>query len=143
MRYRVGGIVAAAAVAVCLALSFGCSNRKSVYPAHGTVVDAAGNPVAGALVVFHPAGGDSKDPDLPRATTDEDGSYKLTTYANGDGAPAGDYTVTIEVRPRKKTPFERESGDQLGGRFAKAEGSPFHFKIEAKSENSLDPIQLP
>jgi hypothetical protein len=143
MRYRIGGIVVASALAVCLALSFGCSGRKSVYPAHGTVVDAAGKPVAGALVVFHPAGGDSKDPDLPRATTGDDGAFKLTTFDNGDGAPAGNYTITIEVRPPKTSPFAPESGDLLGGRFAKAEGSPFHFKIEAKSDNALDPIQLP
>jgi len=54
-----------------------------------------GKGLANATVIFHtqnPAEGFIK----PRATTDADGGFAMTTYESGDGAPVGDYEVTIE-----------------------------------------------
>jgi hypothetical protein len=47
------------------------------------------------MVVFHPVG--NADPKAPRpfATLEKDGSFELSTYDTRDGAPVGDYAVTL------------------------------------------------
>lgn len=89
------------------AIMLGCGGpdefRHSVYPAGG-VVTKAGTPVANATVIFHPV--DPKTIQLPTGrkgieiakpttTTDKDGKFDLSTYLAKDGAPAGEYKVTI------------------------------------------------
>jgi predicted phosphodiesterase len=70
-------------------------NRKAVHPVRG-VVYVDGVPAANASIVFH-----MKEPGAkaPRRTCDglieSDGSFALSTYAPSDGAPAGEYVVTI------------------------------------------------
>ena len=54
-----------------------------------------GNPAHGAVVILHPSNGEATT-NRPRAKTDAKGEFTLTTFTNGDGAPAGDYTVTVE-----------------------------------------------
>jgi hypothetical protein len=47
----------------------------------------------GAFVVLHPL-----SPLItthPQATVRADGSFEVSTYAEGDGAPAGDYLVSV------------------------------------------------
>jgi len=118
------------------------SDRKTVHPARGKVVDAAGKPVAGATLIFHPL--DDKDDarHKPAATTDAEGNYALTTYVQDDGAPAGDYAVTVEWRPIPKSPMEPEQPDRLKGRFRDPKSSPFKATIK-QGTNELRPIQLP
>ncbi|AMV30396.1 hypothetical protein VT84_38745 [Gemmata sp. SH-PL17] len=77
------------------------------------------------------------------ARTDEQGNYALTTYAEGDGAPAGDYIITITWPVPKKTPFEPEGGDQLAGKLAKPERSPHKFTVSKQSDQEVPVITLP
>ncbi len=80
-----------------LLAALGCGKsdgRKPVFPVSG-VATAKGEPMAGAMISFHPL----NDPD-PRAlkaqaTAGKDGRFALTTYTSGDGVPAGEYAVTI------------------------------------------------
>ena len=65
----------------------GGNGRKAVYPAKGRVVDAAGQPLAGALVVLHPADKLDDNAHKPAARAADDGSFALTTYVENDGAP--------------------------------------------------------
>jgi hypothetical protein len=113
-----------------------CSKgRRTVHPVRGRVVDAAGKPAAGALVIFHPSDDPDHDPNKPRGTTDAEGYFSLTTYEQGDGAPEGDYNVTVEWRPRKKTPFSAEPADKLGGRYNNPGTTPFrgiHMDAETR-----------
>ncbi|QJW93734.1 hypothetical protein FTUN_1245 [Frigoriglobus tundricola] len=55
-----------------------------------------GAPMGGALVTFHPA---TQPPGAraiaPSTTAGASGRYTVTTYVTGDGAPAGEYAVTI------------------------------------------------
>ena len=68
----------------------GSSDRMAVSPVQGKVF-YQGQPVTGAQVVFL-----SKD-SAPAATaiTQADGSFRLTTYEEEDGAAPGPYVVTI------------------------------------------------
>ncbi len=94
--------VRTAAAAAILALA-GCQqapppDRLPVVPVEGALT-FDGRPIPGALVVFHPTDTallDRLPP--PRATVREDGTFTLTTYVAGDGAPVGAYKVTVEWR---------------------------------------------
>jgi hypothetical protein len=85
--------------ALSVGLISGCGKaepeREAVHPVSGKVL-FDGKPAAGAFVVFHPAERDKFPP--PTATVDAQGNYSLSTYVTGDGAPAGEYTVTAVLR---------------------------------------------
>jgi len=94
------------ATAVFGASTPGCggSGKPAAIPATGKVMFKKATPTDGALVVFHPV-----DPNFektiggkPFGKVKEDGSFSLTTYADGDGAPEGEYGVTIDWRPKPK-----------------------------------------
>jgi hypothetical protein len=69
------------------------ANRVVVYPVAGTVF-VAGRPADNVRVMFHPlaAGG---TPLFPVGVSRADGTFQLTTMKAGDGAPAGEYVVTV------------------------------------------------
>jgi hypothetical protein len=132
-----------AAVVCVIGLASSCSNgRKPVFPVHGQVLDAKQKPAVGALVVFHPVDADPKVPLKPLGKVDENGRFTLTTYVNGDGAPIGDYRITITWPTPKKTPFDPEGGDQLRGRYAHPERSLHLFTVENKPDNEVPTIRL-
>jgi len=70
-------------------------SRPPTHPASGLVL-AEGSPVAGATVVFHPAGNGTASPRSAVGMTGTDGRFRLKTFRDGDGAVAGSYIVTIE-----------------------------------------------
>jgi hypothetical protein len=72
----------------------GKSDRIAVHPFRSKVVFSAPE-AASAMVVFHPVG--NADPKAPRsfATLEKDGSFELSTFDTRDGAPVGDYAVTL------------------------------------------------
>jgi hypothetical protein len=126
--------------AVFLALMAGCRremfpDRKPVVPVTGKIV-AGGKPAAGAVVCFHPL-----DDPGPRALRSNgrvgaDGSFALTTYAVSDGAPSGEYVVTIYWADPSKAPPDDEDEDSsdlppdlLKGRFAARETSPLRARV--------------
>jgi hypothetical protein len=131
-------LVVAAALAVLVPA---CSKggQKPVFPVKGEVRFKT-KPAEGALVVFHPVDGDD-DPNKPRATVGADGSFELTTYNANDGAPAGEYVVTVRWPAPKKTPFDGEGGDRLGGRYANPKTSKIRFTI-GQETTQLPPIEL-
>ncbi len=49
-----------------------------------------------ATVVLHPVNQTAADQPKPRGKVNADGSFTLTTHTEGDGAPAGEYRVTVE-----------------------------------------------
>ena len=74
----------------------GCGSdesRTQTYPVSGTIA-REGKPAADVLVRFHPA---KPSPELTTLTTrtDTSGHYSLSTYLANDGAPAGDYVVSV------------------------------------------------
>ena len=50
---------------------------------------------ANANIAFHPVDPEKSNGRCPVATTQQDRSFELTTYSMCDGAPAGDYAVTV------------------------------------------------
>jgi hypothetical protein len=133
--WRAGGLVFALVLAGC------GDGRKPVFPVKGQVLDADGKPAAGAKVIFHPP--DMKDPQAvsPVGIVEEDGTFGLTTYNKGDGAPAGNYAVTIQWPLPGANPFGRNPGDRLNGRFAFVSKSPFKATV-AQESTTLEPFRL-
>jgi hypothetical protein len=100
-------------------------------------VFAGGKAAAGAFVLFIPAleAADSPVP-RPRATVKEDGSFVLSTYGEEDGAPAGDYLVTVTW-----SPSDRDDEDKLGGRYKDRAKTPLKATVKEGS-NELPAFQV-
>lgn len=127
----------------CMLLIAGCGKgQKAVYKVHGQVFDAKKKPAVGAIVTFHPADADPNEM-KPIGKVDEQGNYTLTTYTEGDGAPEGEYTITIIWPTPKKTPFDVDHGDQLKGALARPEKSQHKFTVEKKPDQEVPAIALP
>lgn len=131
------------AVLAQLVFCAGCSAESEGPPtvpvAGKLLVD--GQPAAGAQVIFHPA--DSHDFDRrgsrPTGRVTADGTFQMTTYQPNDGAPAGDYVVTVywAQDPESLEP----SPDRLKQRFLNPALSKIHVAV-IKSTTELTPIEL-
>lgn len=102
-------------------------------------------PLAGALVTFHPKG--QKDVHTVPSTgmTKEDGTFALTT-GKKDGAPAGEYLVTIicTKMPDSKKGLSTggvDSEDILQGAYAIRDASKITVTV-ANGKNQLEPFNL-
>ena len=73
---------------VCL---LGCSPKVPLYPVTGTV-EYQGKPLTTGVVAFHHSDGVSP---LAKGEIQQDGKFTLETFQPGDGAVAGDYSVTV------------------------------------------------
>lgn len=126
------------AIAVCgLPACQPGTGRKPTFPVTGKVL-LNGKPAEHATVVLHPT---SAGPDEPRphGTVGPDGSFKLTTYEPDDGAPAGDFRVTVELwlagRP------EEGPTSRLPAKYAKPDTSGLTVTVNA-GPTELKPIEL-
>lgn len=74
----------------------GCSRSgASIAPVAGRVV-VDGKPAGAATVTLHPVNPGAEFKDVrPTGQTDADGRFALTTFAHNDGAPSGEYRVTV------------------------------------------------
>lgn len=119
-----------------------CGNgkdRKSVYPARGQVF-FQGKPATGALVLFHEINGPASQEVRPHGQVDQNGDFVLTTYETNDGAPAGDYVVTIDWR--QLIPGRGGTGPSLlPPEYGVSGRSPFRATIRAES-NTLPPFRI-
>lgn len=115
------------ALAVIFLFFAGCGS-KSIYPVHGKIVDADGQPMTdlkGGAVEFD--GGDSKT--SANAAIGEDGSFQLSTSRAGDGAHVGKHRVAITRRylgPENPVPAIIEP------RYEKFETSGLEVTVEPK-----------
>lgn len=130
-------VLALAGSFVCV----GCGGedwQAETHPASGRITINGEAPV-GAVVELHSTG---EKPDVrnsrPWGIVQEDGSYTLTTYERGDGAPSGEYAVIIKWPPDVSQP---SLADRLNGAYANPERSPWTVTIN-DGENKLTPIEI-
>jgi hypothetical protein len=117
-----------------------CSSEKKADPNQKPVHLVSGKltvgtkPAVGAYILLIPQ--NSSDP-RPRGTVEADGSFKLSTYGEFDGAPAGDYVVTVSW------PAEGREGaaDQLKGRYSNPANSKLKVTVK-EGNNELPPFEL-
>jgi len=127
-------------------MTFGRGNpdgdRLAVHPVVGKLL-VAGQPAAGATIVLHP-----QDPSIPtevRPTAQvlADGTFKVTTYEPGDGAPLDDYKLTVEWRRL----VDQGQGELLPGPnvipavYGKPESTPMRVTVKEGTTN-LGPLEI-
>jgi len=113
--------------------------QASTYPAQGRIT-INGKPPEGAVVELHSRG--EEKPDVrnsrPWGIVQSDGTYSLSTYEKSDGAPPGEYAVTIRWPPDVSQP---SFADRLGGAYSTTRKSKWSVTIE-EGENELPPIEI-
>jgi 5-hydroxyisourate hydrolase-like protein (transthyretin family) len=88
-----------------------------------------GSPAEGVSVTCQDVNGvDKENPTVSGATTDQDGSFAISTYKAGDGVPDGDYVLTFFLA--EMNPFTKEFGpDKLNDRYKDPKTSKFKFSM--------------
>lgn len=140
---RLRTVLAAAAVALLMA---SCSKSNApeqlpVFPVEGKLT-LDGQAAPGAFIVLHPVGHELPKTAQPKARVSPDGTFKIGTYSQGDGAPEGEYVLTAEWKK-----LVTKDGDTLPGpnvlpqELAKPTTSTFKVKV-AQGKNELEPLQL-
>ncbi|MDB5313218.1 MAG: hypothetical protein JWO38_7420 [Gemmataceae bacterium] len=123
-------------------ISCGGPRQKPTYPTDGKLL-ISGQPVGNVTVFLNPL--NSPDPELTRAyaTTKSDGTFSLTTYAAYDGAPEGEYVVTILYEPLD-SPLFRAKGKPptFDKKFTDPATSPLRATIVKQPRNQLDPFDV-
>lgn len=133
-------IVASALVAGPVGCSPQDSGRVPTFPVTGSI-SFQGKPMPGAFVALHPKLPQENVPS-PRASVAADGSLKLSTYDGGDGAPQGEYVLTVEWYKPVKVGGDLVSGPNVVPRkYASPKTSDIVVNVTAQ-ENSLPPIKL-
>jgi len=102
--------------ASALPLFSGCGKddgRIEVYPVSGKVLIGA-KPAEGAKVVFYPVAEELKQPGMPvpYAFTGADGGFRLRSYDPDDGAPAGEFKVSV-LWPKASSEVENSGGEEI------------------------------
>lgn len=120
------------------------------YPVSGQLT-LDGAAVAGVLVELHPVEGTpAAVRDLrPSGKTDESGSFQISTYQPDDGAPAGEYTVTViwmGPDPQDAADAQPQYGglpqiDLLDSKYADPATSTIKVTIDDQA-NTLEPFSL-
>jgi hypothetical protein len=129
-------------VTFALLLTSCAASGPACHPVQG-VVRFEQQPCAEAIVVFHSKSNQAAGSPRPIATTNELGQFKLTTFQTGDGAPAGEYAITVELRQPRQVGEEivRDGPNVLPVRFSKPETSGLSYTVIA-GDNSVSPIDL-
>lgn len=124
---------------VCLA---GCDEdwHAATHPVSGKVT-VNGAAASGAVVTLYPLGEkiDVRN-SRPWAITAPNGSFQLQTYEAGDGAPTGDYDITV-TWPLDVKKMELAMVDQLDGQFSRPEKSLWTAHVH-EGDNELPPIDI-
>lgn len=118
-------------------------NRVDVHPVSGKVLHRGG-PATGAKVVLYATERPDSTTPFPSAVVQPDGSFTLTSYTVGDGAPAGKYKVTVvwpEPIPPGVHAESHSPADRLGGRYSNPDQSKLEVTV-TEGENELEPFNL-
>ena len=125
----------------------GCGSSDSVplHPVRGKVL-FEGQPVPNALVVLHPTktAEPGKDSLRPRAQAGADGTFEVETVGSKDGAPAGEYAVTVQwflTSARKGGEDDPPPTNRLPVRYASAQTSGLRVQVEP-GDNEIPTIHL-
>ncbi len=114
--------------------------RKPVFPVKGQVFHK-GKAAVGAVLVFHPKTAADPAGPRPHARVGADGAFTLTTYQAQDGAPAGDYVVTIDWRQGAAHGKAPGGWSPLPTEYSSPDASPLRATIREGS-NDLPPFAI-
>lgn len=124
----------------------GCSDETlrppKTVPVSGSVT-YQGKPTRGVRVKFHPQFDIGDVPFTPYGETGADGKFLLNTGASGNGAPKGDYIVTMEMPYIDADPKDGLEAELDYLRGAYSDPAKSNLKVTIKDGNNvLEPFQL-
>jgi hypothetical protein len=138
---RLRAALAAGVVAALLGTACG-PGHPTVYPVKGQVL-LDGKPAPQATVTFHPLSGDRER--TASGQTDEQGNFSLTSFASGDGAPEGQYAVTVTcfqaAAVKNATEGDYTARNVVAPRYANPDSSQLKATV-SKGSNELPPFQV-
>lgn len=106
------------------------ANRKATHPVRGEVT-LDGCAVPGADVGFYLYNPDTKKfARVSDAVTEADGTFVLSTYLAGDGAPVNEYRVTVFYGAERLNPTTLKPGNPIPEKFAKPETSGLSAEVK-------------
>ena len=116
-------------------------NKLPVFPVKGKVT-LDGQPMPGAEVFFHPVREFPKESSQlkPHARADADGAFQISTYVGQDGAPAGEYYVTVSWKGPIQEGMNSEQRDELPEKISERFQNPHWSRLKAvikEEENDL------
>ena len=120
----------------------GSDKASAQYAVRGKVL-YKGQPAAEAIVVLHPINKAGAPLYPPRGVTDKNGLFVIGSRLKDDGAPEGEYAVTI-IWPEEqdpKNPTENTPPDRLKNRYNDAKNAKWRVRV-SPNENELAPFQL-
>jgi hypothetical protein len=139
----VSGFLRLTLLAGLIALGVGCGRNdgfKPTIPMRGQIL-CDGQPPIGASIILYPK--DAPDPRVrPSGKVGSDGWYTLSTYYTNDGAPAGNYAVSLVWLPDGWSGGGGEPPDKFHGRYRNPETSGLQVEIVRGSDH-LPTITLP
>ena len=130
---------------VATIIAAGCGggiSAPSTTPVRGQVLFKS-KPAAGVRVTFHPQFNMGSVKFTPSAETGNDGRFALSTAAAGDGAPPGEYAVTLalpRVESDRKTGLEVEV-DLWRGKYDDPAAGRWKVHVR-KGEAEIDPFRI-
>jgi len=133
--------LASCVATVALTLT-GCGGEETTiptYPVSGQVL-RGDKPIFYATVVLHPKSNIGDQSLRPRGVTDPDGKFALTTFTADDGAPAGDYDVSVTQWTTDKP--EEGPINRLAAKYADPATSGLKITV-GSSPNEVQAIVIP
>ncbi len=128
------------AILPTMLLLAGCSEKQvEVFPVTGKV-NFNGQVPVGATVVLHPVDDANQNDFAPTGTVEKDGTFKITSYEPGDGAPAGEYVATIEWY-KYDARLNGVGPNVLPKKYSNWKTSPIKVSV-AKGPSDLAPITI-
>lgn len=112
-----------------------------LHPVHGQAFFHK-KPATEAVIVLRPVSPGPLQNTLPHGTVGPDGSFQIETYMANDGAPVGEYIVTVTWPHTRTEPTgDLVTIDRLKGRFADPAQSRWKIVVQEGS-NTLETFQL-
>jgi hypothetical protein len=112
-----------------LGLDFYSAYHVTTFPVTGQLL-VNGQAAESATVVLHPLSHDGLGHVTPSGTVDADGYFRVKTGPGRDGAPVGNYAVTIHYSPRVVTDQSSSRGwNVFPQRFARPSTTPLRANV--------------
>lgn len=130
------------AVIAVVTTAMGCSgNGIPTCPVEGIVVLEDGTPVQTGTVEFN-----SLEKDLTaRGSIQSDGTFRLTTFTDGDGAVAGIHdAVVVQLVSTEDLPLhEHDHGPTIDPKYAHYDSAGLQFTVRSDRTNSIRIVVTP
>jgi hypothetical protein len=102
-----------------------------------------GEPASNLSVTCHEVTARAKKPSSDASTlTDGEGTFTFSSFANGDGVPEGDYTLTFFWGTMNLKAMKYEGPDRLNGRYDDASSSEIRITVSDGTPVELGRIDL-